>query len=139
VRARAIGSTESTRSLGPIPRRKWELATGAKRDMQQSRADSWEPGSVAILQIRGAKVGRGNSRPVEDLLGEPMILRRVASARPREPSSATWFIDRHSRGPSLAARERSRAVACECRGGSDNRKVCAANPSHSPPHIVELQ
>jgi len=30
-------------------------------------------------------MGRGDSRPVEDLFGEPMILRRVASARPRDP------------------------------------------------------
>src|SRR5260370_5672933 len=53
------------------------MATGAKRDMQQSSADHGSQVQQPFGKIRGAKVGHPDSRPVEDLLRQPVILPSV--------------------------------------------------------------
>src|SRR6266699_3314764 len=80
-------------------------------------------------------MGRGNSRPVEDLLGEPMILRRVA-----QRVLASRFLrhvhDAFEAGLFSGLSE----IGCRLQNAEADRitEVCAANSSHRRAHVVEL-
>src|SRR5215813_3365193 len=121
---------------GLVLRRNRSVSTGAEWDVQHSGANHRCKIEQPFGKVRGAKMGRGNSRPVEDLLREPMILRRVA-----QRVLASRFLrhvhDAFEAGLFSGLSE----VGCRLQNAGADRitEVCAANSSHRRAHVVELQ
>src|SRR5215510_6082084 len=112
---------------GLVLRRNRSVSTGAEWDVQHSGANHRCKIEQPFGKVRGAKVGRGNSRPVEDLLGEPMILGRVAQ-RALASRLLRHVHDAFEAGLFSGLSE----VGCRLQNAGADRitEVCAANSSH---------